>query len=167
MIHVDGCGSGSEAEVRRCAHGHAMLHVTSESAPDVPVRVCVTPARARLLAGELRGAWGHAAPIILDRPAIVPSGTTFGAFRFAMAEGRRARVSIGGNSEAYDAGEMRAFAAVAAEFADELDAEPDPQAVYRLTDLIISCPDGAADSLARYLLASGRVTVTGEDGGNG
>lgn len=174
MSHIDGCGRGSEAEVRQCASGHAMLHVISEGDPDVPVRVCVTPARARLLVTELRGAWGHAAPVILDRPVIVPSGTTFGAFRFAMAEGRRARVSVGGNSEAYDAAELRSFAAIAAEFADELDAAPDPADVRRLAEVIgehggphlayDASKAAHAEELAAFLLRSGKVTLTGEDG---
>lgn len=156
MTHIDGCGRGSEAEVRRCAHGHAILHVISEGDPDVPVRVCVTPARAGLLVGELRAAWGHGAPIILDRPAIVPSGTTFGAFRFAMEPGRRARVSIGGEFEQYDADELRSFAAVAAMFADELDAEPDPAEVEKLGNLIAEERSLAGSvELARKILLAG------------
>lgn len=167
MSHIDGCGRGSEAEVRQCGNGHAMLHVTSEGDPDVPVRVCVTPARSRLLMAELRQAWGHAAPIGLDRPAIVANGTAFGAFRFAMAEGRRARVSIGGNSEAYDAGEMRSFAGIAAAFADELDTAPDPADAERLAGLIAAANpnDGSREGSREIAVALLRAGVTLPGGG--
>lgn len=167
MIHVDGCGSGAEMEVRRCLHGHALLHVTSADDPGSPVRVCVKPERARLLVPALREAWGHAAPVILDRPAIVPSGTTFGAFRFAMAEERRARVSIGGNSEAYDAAEMRSFAAIAAMFADELDAA-DPAEVDALAVAMAGTPHPA--DMAPYREMARKAIAAGwkrEGNGNG
>lgn len=165
MIWVDACGRGTEAEVRECPQGHAMLHVAS--ADGDPLRVCLRqyePGSARSLARALRDATGG--PLHAPGPTPYPV-SLFRAGPVAMSvEGsRRVRVQAGAVTEVWPSGQVRELAGKAVAVADAADAEPDSADVGRMASLFTEASRMAPEDAARYLLGKG-VRLPGGDGGN-